>query len=174
MNKPLAITFNTHNRTKGACYCLDYLIKNLKYDGDLYFYICDDRSDAGHTDKLQDVFKENNITNYKIITCTKNHWGYGYVLNQAIKEALAYTDVVLTAEDDRLLYEPLDFTPLVQILRNGDGEYAGIRVASDDNRFQKIDAVENLPENIKRFRSPGHKYKHCYNLQCMLRHKKIL
>lgn len=84
MNNILPITFNTHNRTKCACYCLEHLIRNCVYDGDIHIYICDDRSKPGHLEKIEHTMKDLNFKNYTLVTCNEQHWGYGYTLNTAL------------------------------------------------------------------------------------------
>lgn len=79
----LPVTFSTHNRTKCACWCLEHIIMNLKYNGgrNLFICICDDRSDAGHVKALEDVLQRNNFKEYKIFKNNEDTCGYGKLLN---------------------------------------------------------------------------------------------
>lgn len=173
--KVLPVTFNTHNRTECACYCLENLIKNLKYDGsnNIFLYICDDRSDIGHIDALEDLLQKLNFKNYKVVQCDNEHWGYGYVLNKAMDEAYLSSDVVLTVEDDRLIDHEFDIKPLVDILEQHAPEYAAIKVSTDDKRWNCCTVEPALPQTLRHVQGKNSYYKFTYNLQCMLRHKCI-
>lgn len=56
---------------------------NLKYNGgrNLFICICDDRSDAGHVEVLEDVLKKQNFTAYKVFRNSTDRCCYGKLLN---------------------------------------------------------------------------------------------
>jgi len=166
----LPITFSTHNRTEYATTCLKKLIENLKFDGDIYLYICDDRSTKEHINSLIETLRTCNFSNYEIISCTEEHYGYGYVLNTALDKAYSYSDVALTMEDDWLLQTKTDFNIPVNMLLNNSDKYAGIRLC-----VKEIDGLihNNLPNNFFMFKNVPRLYFAHYVFQCMLRHKKI-
>lgn len=175
--KVLPIAFSTHNRTKCACYCLRALLRNLKFDGGRHVYICDDRSEDGHVRALEGVMADAGFSDYSVVDCSDSHWGYGYVLNKALEDAYGYSDVALRMEDDRLLEDELDATPLVDVLEEGRGKYAGVRLASRGSRRKiRLAPVDGLPAGLARLYAPrggmhpkGHTF--VYNFQCMLQHK---
>ena len=168
MQEILPITFNTHNRTAGARYCLEHLLKNSRFDGGLFLYICDDRSNEGHVKALEDVCTAAGFSDYLTVCCTRKRYGYGYVLNAALDAAFESSDVALTVEDDWLLEREFNFTPLVKLLSSFDGKYAGIRVGNNDGQAQQTPAVfEDSTVVVYDFL----KRRHRYNFQCMLRHR---
>lgn len=138
---------------------------------DLYIYICDDRSSQNHIDSIVDYFTQNNFTNYEIITCNDQHYGYGYVLNTALDKAYQYSDVALTMEDDWILLHEFNITPLVNFLLNSN-EYVATRLCAR-NSIQYPYTTKNLPNFYSKYEKIPKNYCFFYCLQCMLRHKKI-
>lgn len=152
----LPITINTHNRTEYFLRTIDSILKHLKFDGSIYIYVCDDRSSQNHIDSIVDYFTQNNFSDYEIITCNDQHYGYGYVLNTALDKAYQYSDVVLTMEDDWILLHEFNITPLVNFLLNSN-EYVATRLCAR-NSIRYPYTTKNLPNFYSKYEKINKNY----------------
>lgn len=170
----LNVVMTTHNRTGVACYCIDALVKNLKYSGKIQYIICDDRSDPGHCEALEYQFKQNEIFDVIILKTDENRYGLGASLNNGLYNSFERSDIVLTTEDDWLLVKELNMDLYVKTITENK-EIGGIRLATTsyngreladfDLSFYKFiynSSIKILNNNYWIF-----------NNQVMLRHKRV-
>ncbi len=170
----ISVMMTTHNRTALAEFCLENLIKKLKYSGKIHWIICDDRSEIGHTEVLRNKFIENNINDFSILTTNNKSFGLGASMNNGLKHAFKYGDVVLTTEDDWYLKNNYNIDDKVRILLE-DNKIAGIRIGALCSElgkdlkedFKHKDFYKISKNNIKQGRS------YIFNNQIMIRHKRI-
>ena len=166
--KKLPIIFVTHDRTKLCIYTLEKIIQNLKYNGDIHIYIANDRSSSNHILAIKQCFMKYKFVDYTIISSNNTNYGMGYVLNQCIKHAFTYSNIIFTTEDDLILENTLNITPYVQILC--DTSFAAIRFARceifkrSDTQYEELITISKTNESHSSY---------IYNLQCALRHKRI-
>lgn len=72
------------------------------------------------------------------------------------------SDVVLTVEDDRLLENEFDITPLVELLEKSVPEYAAVRVAEHDGQWKQLKQPAGMPSSLRRMEG-SNGYKFTYN-----------
>lgn len=107
----LVVLFITYNRPEYAWDSLRQSLSNLKYDGQIKYYLADAGSPDGQHDRhktLLEVFGVLLGEHSETLTPGAN-W------NRAIK-AFEDKPVYLRLEDDFILREPIDVTPYVQLL----------------------------------------------------------
>ena len=174
----LPVVFLTHNRTAVACHCLDAMCKNLKYSGAIKWIICDDRSDPGHIEAMENVLRDNGIDNYAVKCTNDNSWGLGASMNNGLKEAFSISEIVLTTEDDFLLIRDFNITEFVQIIL--ENNVAGIRFGNLlTTNSSGMHTVKISESRIKGFLTveggdvPNLRHRYVFNNQVMLRHKRI-
>lgn len=107
----------THNRTNVACATIENLIKHIKY-GNIKWCISDDMSDAFHIPCLIETFKRNGINDVEICKTTEKSYGLGAALNNGLKCAWKFGELILTVEDDWILQRDLNLYPFVEVLMN--------------------------------------------------------
>lgn len=168
---PLAVVFQTHNRTAMAAYVLESFVKNLKYGGRIRYIVADDRSYPGHVEALEDVFVANGVTDYEICRTNKTRWGLGSSLNNGLQAAFRVTDVVLTTEDDWWCKARFDITRYVRAVMQPD--VAGVRFGSMNGRFNVL--RQSPYAGLRHVTGskdvvPEHRY--VFNAQIMLRNKR--
>jgi coenzyme F420-reducing hydrogenase beta subunit len=170
----LNVIMTTHNRTGVACYCIDALVKNLKYSGKIQYIICDDRSEPGHCEALEYQFKQCGIFDVIILKTDEDRYGLGASLNNGLYNSFERSDIVLTTEDDWLLVKELNMDLYVKTIIENK-EIGGIRLATSsyngrelkdfDSSFYKFiynSSIKILNNNYWIF-----------NNQVMLRHKRV-
>ncbi len=173
----LPVCFMTRNRTAVACHCLDALCKRLKYDGRIYFCICDDRSVKGHVKALERVLEMNGIDEYSVLRTSRGSWGLGASMNNGLAVSFALSDVVLTTEDDFLLCTDLDMTGMVNTIVSNS--VAGIRLAHVPGASWNYAVTRTRPCGIHGYirvvggDSPYINKRHVFNNQVMLRHRRV-
>ncbi len=125
----LPVVMVTHNRTNIASAVIDSFVKNLRFDGKIQYIVADDRSDPYHVCFLLERFQSHGINNVVVTHTTETEWGLGASLNNGLKEAFKFSDVVLTTEDDWILEKELDLTNYCNILE-AEKDIFGIRLAA--------------------------------------------
>ena len=60
------------------------------------------------------------------------------------------SDVVLTVEDDWLLENEFDITPLAELLEKNAPEYGAIRVAEHDGQWRRLKQPDGMPSSLRR------------------------
>lgn len=120
MTPPLTVAFFTfapstdHPRHHYALRCLDELLVNLGYDGELNLHIADDGSGPGHVELLEAVGRERNWGG-RITTSNSERRGYGASYNAMTNVVHGFdSELVLSVEDDWALMRPFDVTPLAE------------------------------------------------------------
>ena len=168
----LSVIFQTHNRTATACYCLESLCKNLKYDGKIHFCICDDRSMPGHVDNLVEVLRKNGVSSFSLHFTDDRRWGLGASINNGLSWSFKFTDFVLTTEDDFLLRRRFDITPYVAEAAKPD--VAGIKLAANSEYLSPV--VESGHHGFKKVtgsRRYHFSQRYTFNNLVMLRHRRV-
>lgn len=172
----LPLLFVTHNRTEIASRCLTAICSLIP---NIYVYICDERSSTEHINTLENICKKFNVE-FKTIHCTKDHYGYGYVVNQAVKDAIANGhNVFMINEDDRLIEENVDFYKIAAWLEENK-EFGKLRTSLNDNEIEKFkqlyalrDMMFNDSKIIVKEILKQTKAKYINNLQCGMWHKRM-
>lgn len=168
----VSIVFFTHNRTNVALETLKSLFKNLKYPN-LNWIISDDRSTKEHLFEIDGLFKKYKIK-YDLCQTELPKVGLGASMNNGLKDAFKYGDVVLTTEDDWYLKNNYNIDDKVKILLEDD-KIAGIRIGAlcselgkdlkEDSKHKDFYKISK--NNIKQGRN------YIFNNQIMIRHKRI-
>lgn len=122
MSNRLAIGIVAHARTELGVATVDGLIKNLRFDGEIGYYLGDD---SGVYESAQAVINAlAKSTWYHIgVHCediTPGTYFCGASWNITLKQCLKWSDVVLWMEDDWELRKELDVTKYVKLLREYD------------------------------------------------------
>lgn len=170
----LNVIMTTHNRTGVACYCIDALVKNLKYSGKIQYIICDDRSEPGHCEALENQFKQCGIFDVIILKTDENRYGLGASLNNGLHNSFERSDIVLTTEDDWLLVKELNMDLYVKTITENK-EIGGIRLATTTYHGKELNNFDSL--FYKFIYSSSLKILKInfwiFNNQVMLRHKRV-
>ena len=167
----ISVMITTHNRTNVICAVIDSLCKNLKYSGNIHWIISDDRSDNGHLEKVKKQLLLNEIEeNYiSILKTDKKRYGLGASLNNGLKEAFKYGEVVLTTEDDWILHKELILDSFVKTILNNS--IAAIRLACLRGGRPMVDKKYKDFFIVKEYNDLPNNY--IFNNQVALRHKRI-
>ena len=164
---PLSIIITTHNRTNVALETIRFATRNLRYKN-IRWIISDDRSEAGHIERLIDEFQNCGVNDVSVCRTSSKRYGLGASLNNGLHEAFKYSDIVLTMEDDWILEKSFNPTYYIKFLKESK-DISCIRLAAVnhsvvqdyDNNFRKILAGDN--PNLQS----------TFNLQVALRKKYI-
>lgn len=117
----LPIVFLTHNRTKLACATIDFLMRNLKFDGKIKLIISDDRSDSQHVKTLLETARKHlDEKDIIVLLASKERYGYGSAMNRGLEIAYLFSSVALTLEDDWILEKELDVSNYVKLIKEKD------------------------------------------------------
>lgn len=163
----ISVMMTTHNRTAVACFCLESLIQKLRYSGRIHWIVCDDRSEDGHCKALESKFKQFGTSDYVILRTSNERYGLGASMNNGLKEAFKYGEIVLTTEDDwylKNIYNIDDFVKLIYTQKN----IAGIRIGA----MGQSTLTDSSIKGFKRV-SGDRKRQDVFNNQIMIRHKRI-
>lgn len=163
----VSVIITTHNRTRVAEAVIDSVCKNLSYSGELHWIVADDRSDPGHVETLVSKLKFNGVKNISFVTSTRERFGLGAALNQALQLAFQKGEVVLTTEDDWILQKGLNLDALVEVLMS-DKYAAMIRLAAT-GKCERVACQYPFLEKVQ----GANKYASIMNLQVALRHKRL-
>lgn len=169
----VTVIITTHNRTKTAKLALESLVARVKYP-ELEWIIADDRSDRGHVRELVEHMVSLGVKNVRTTETTKEHWGLGASLNNALHSAFRFCKVVLTTEDDWYLQHDLDLEPLVKILEENQNVAAirlGAMFKAEDHLPNSTIPGFNKVTNGSRFSVD--KTRMLLNMQVALRHKRL-
>lgn len=167
----ISVLITTHNRTNVVCATIDSLCKNLSYSGNIHWIVSDDRSASGHLEKVKKQFLLNEVEEkfLTILNTDKKRFGLGASLNNGLKKAFSFGDVVLTTEDDWILQRSLNLNNYVKLII--ENSIAAIRLAclrggrpTISNKFPDFFLVKNYGY---------HTNDYVFNNQVALRHKRI-
>lgn len=166
---PVAVIMTTHDRTDTALEVVDSLVANLRYDN-LIWYIADDRSSAGHVDRLVERFRKLGVDDVRTTATNDEHFGLGASLNNALSMAFEECDVVLTTEDDWLLNHELDISGHVRFITENDN-IGSIRLAALtlEGNVAKDTGIDGYYEVLREEGSVAM----TLNLQVALRHRRL-
>jgi len=114
----IVIILITYARTDYALRTIDGIIKHLKFDGGLSWYICDDASPGDHYQTITEHLKNNG---QHICGEHSEKLGYGGGVNKAWRVASQTAPVTLWLEDDWELRDDFNITPYVELLNGRDG-----------------------------------------------------
>ena len=163
----ISVMMTTHNRTNVARVVIDSLCSNLQYSGKIHWIISDDRSSSDHVPILIEQFKQHGIVPETCFTDSV-HFGLGASLNNGLKKAFSYSDIVLTTEDDWILQKKLNLDIHVSTISSKNvaairlGALRGGKAVSS----KKFDEYYIVKEQIG-------KVDYIFNNQVALRHKRI-
>lgn len=103
----VSVVITTHNRTRVAQETIKFMVRNFRYKN-VKWIISDDRSDPGHIESLIETFKECGVENVTVCRTDSKRYGLGASLNNGLREAFKFSDIVLTMEDDWILEKPFN------------------------------------------------------------------
>lgn len=109
---PLAMVLLTYARTDYAVRTIESARANLRYQGDIVWYVADDGSPQPHLDAIDQA-----LAGATVLGKHTARASYGASANWALRAAYAYTDVAFVLEDDWTLAAPYDLTRHVRTLR---------------------------------------------------------
>ena len=114
----VSILVVTYERPEEIRITIDALRRHIQYPAEkLRWHICDDGSGDNYVYKIQQDFKDLNIT----ATIT-NRQGWGANANKGLKHCWATSDYVLLTEDDRPPIKPYGLDKAVAILAASPGD----------------------------------------------------
>ena len=160
----VTVVITTHNRTRVAEETVKHLCKNLKY-GNLRYAISDDRSNAGHVDRLVETFRNCGIEDVKVLETDNERYGLGTALNNGLEYAWEESEFVLTVEDDWILERNLDLSPHVKMMLDDD-TIGMIRLG-----IQNLSVRTRYRNGYDRVTSNGKDRIYAFTLQVALRRK---
>lgn len=111
MSEPIVVVLQTYRRTDCALRTITAARANLRYGGDLLWYIADDGSPEAHVNAVMDA-----LDGAHIIGGHSDRLGYGGTANRAIQAAESESALLFFLEDDWELREPLDIYPYAALL----------------------------------------------------------
>jgi hypothetical protein len=109
----LAVCLLTYQRTEYAVRTVESMIDNLRYEGEIGFYVADDGSEGAHVFAVMEALEAKEA---KVFGSHSERLKSGPSWNRAVKNALEWADYVLWLEDDWELGKELDVTPYVALL----------------------------------------------------------
>jgi len=125
---PVAIILITYKRTDYAIRTIESVQQNLKYDGEVTWYVADDGSPRKHYDEVMSAIKTNGGS--VIGSHQTENTGYGNSANQAWKYLSNYkfVDNTLWLEDDWVMNREFNITPYSELLHHHNREIGMVRL----------------------------------------------
>lgn len=124
---PVGIILITYKRTDYAVRTVRSVGENLRYDGELGWYVADDGSSLDHYEMVKTA-----VSNAGVLwgAHQTKRQGYGYSANTAWRSLYQDRGVPITLwlEDDWSLTRPLNITPYVSLLMEKSSEVGMVRL----------------------------------------------
>ena len=163
----VSVVITTHNRTIVAEETIKYMVQNFIYKN-VKWIISDDMSDPGHVEALVRKFADCGVDDVVICRTDKNRHGLGASLNNGLREAFKFSDIVLTMEDDWILEKPFNLAYYVKFLHESK-DVSCIRLAAVNHSI--IEEYDKYFNKIVTGTDRNHWS--TFNLQVALRKKDI-
>lgn len=109
----VCINLLTKNRTEYMVPCVKKALDNLKYEGELVWYISDGGSEKSHLDKMDEIIPHEMILGRHSYLCPISP---GESWNLGLREIFKSVDIYLRLEDDFVLKDYLDITVWIKLL----------------------------------------------------------
>lgn len=119
----IAVVLVTHNRLKYSIPTVDFVCKNLHFNGEIGWYVGDDSGEIDGVKEIIKVIEKNKlpIIGYHCEDFTPGNHFCGTSWNFAQSKGWEWADIILWLEDDWELKKPLDITPYFKILVENKG-----------------------------------------------------
>lgn len=111
MSEPIVVVLQTWERTDVALRTIRAARANLRYGGDLLWYVADDGSGSAHVDAVLAELSGASMVGWHSV-----RRGYGGNANVGIAEVHAASPLLFFLEDDWELRQPLDLYPYACLL----------------------------------------------------------
>lgn len=168
--KRLGVFFTTLDRTADACMVAKSYLEKLKFSGETRFFIVTEKERESHNNALRAVFRLHGRENdLELIEIPRSENTLGRALNEGLKAAFSYSNIVMRSEDDWYLHRPFGLDMAYTLLEN-DANIFQIKLAT----FERENFIQAKSYGCGMFEKQFSVNYWCnaFNMQCALVHRR--